>query len=56
MKQKLLLEENETRNFTWPSLCILYQKYSFGDKVLGGGWITKTINNYFIHIINSFKL
>jgi tRNA-uridine 2-sulfurtransferase len=26
--------------------CVFYSKNKFGDKVLGGGWITKTINNY----------
>ena len=25
--------------------CVFYSKDSFGDKVLGGGWIDKTINN-----------
>jgi len=26
--------------------CVFYSKNEFGDKVLGGGWITKAINNY----------
>ena len=26
--------------------CVFYSKDEVGDKVLGGGWITKTINNY----------
>tara|TARA_B100000029_G_C17463273_1_gene919291 strand:+ start:18 stop:1160 length:1143 start_codon:yes stop_codon:yes gene_type:complete len=26
--------------------CVFYSKNNFGDKVLGGGWITKTINKY----------
>jgi len=26
--------------------CVFYSKNKFGDKVLGGGWIIKTINNY----------
>ena len=26
--------------------CVFYSKNKFGDKVLGGGWIAKTINNY----------
>ena len=26
--------------------CVLYSKNKFGDKVLGGGWITQTINKY----------
>jgi len=27
--------------------CVFYSKNQFGDKVLGGGWIVKTDNNYF---------
>ena len=26
--------------------CVFYSKNSIGDKILGGGWITKTINKY----------
>ena len=26
--------------------CVFYSKDDFGDKVLGGGWINKTFNNY----------
>ena len=26
--------------------CVFYSKNKFGDKVLGGGWITKTEKNY----------
>ena len=26
--------------------CVFYSKKKLGDKVLGGGWIAKTINNY----------
>tara|TARA_Y100000590_G_C15693981_1_gene1004455 strand:+ start:1070 stop:2218 length:1149 start_codon:yes stop_codon:yes gene_type:complete len=26
--------------------CVFYSKNNFGDKVLGGGWITKTVNKY----------
>ena len=26
--------------------CVFYSKNEFGDKVLGGGWISKAINNY----------
>ena len=26
--------------------CVFYSKDEFGDKVLGGGWIDKTLNNY----------
>jgi len=27
--------------------CVFYTKNQLGDKVLGGGWIVKTDNNYF---------
>ena len=26
--------------------CVFYSKNKIGDKVLGGGWITRTFNNY----------
>ena len=26
--------------------CVFYSKDKIGDKVLGGGWITKTVNKY----------
>ena len=26
--------------------CVFYLKNKFGDKVMGGGWISKTINNF----------
>ena len=26
--------------------CVFYSKNKLGDKVLGGGWITKTVNKY----------
>ena len=26
--------------------CVFYLKNNFGDKVLGGGWIVKAVNNY----------
>ena len=26
--------------------CVFYSKNKFGDKVLGGGWIVRTKNNY----------
>tara|TARA_Y100000590_G_C15720729_1_gene1013453 strand:+ start:1967 stop:3115 length:1149 start_codon:yes stop_codon:yes gene_type:complete len=26
--------------------CVFYSKNKLGDKVLGGGWITRTVNNY----------
>jgi len=26
--------------------CVFYSTNSIGDKVLGGGWITRTVNNF----------
>ena len=42
---EVILEENEL-GISPGQACVFYSKNSFGDKVLGGGWITKTINNY----------
>ena len=39
------LEENET-GISPGQACVFYLKNKFGDKVLGGGWITRTINKY----------
>ena len=39
------LEENET-GISPGQACVFYAKNSFGDKVLGGGWISRAINNY----------
>ena len=39
------LEENET-GISPGHACVFYSKNKFGDKVLGGGWIMKTINKY----------
>ena len=39
------LEENET-GIAPGQACVFYSKNKFGDKVLGGGWITRTINKY----------
>ena len=39
------LEENET-GVSPGQACVFYSKNKFGDKVLGGGWIMKTINKY----------
>ena len=39
------LAENET-GISPGQACVFYSKNKYGDKVLGGGWITKTINNY----------
>ena len=35
--------------------CVFYSKNEFGDKVLGGGWITNR-KKLFIHMINIFEL
>jgi len=39
------LEEDET-GISPGQACVFYSKNKFGDKVLGGGWIVKTENNY----------
>ena len=39
------LEENEI-GISPGQACVFYSKNRFGDKVLGGGWISKTVNNY----------
>ena len=39
------LEENET-GISPGQACVFYSKNKFGDKVLGGGWIMKTVNKY----------
>ena len=39
------LEENET-GISPGQACVFYSKNKIGDKVLGGGWITRVINNY----------
>jgi len=39
------LEENET-GISPGQACVFYFKNNFGDKVLGGGWIDKTVNKY----------
>jgi len=39
------LKENET-GISPGQACVFYSKNKFGDKVLGGGWITKTVSNY----------
>ena len=39
------LEENET-GISPGQACVFYSKNKFGDKVLGGGWISSTFNNY----------
>ena len=39
------LKENEA-GISPGQACVFYSKDKIGDKVLGGGWITKTVNNY----------
>ena len=39
------LEENET-GVSPGQACVFYSKNKTGDKVLGGGWISRTVNNY----------
>ena len=39
------LEENET-GISPGQACVFYTKNNLGYKVLGGGWITKTVNKY----------
>ena len=39
------LKENEI-GISPGQACVFYSKDKFGDKVLGGGWITKTVNKY----------
>ena len=44
-KTEVRLDENET-GISPGQACVFYSKNNFGDKVLGGGWITRTINKY----------
>ena len=39
------LQENED-GISPGQACVFYSKNELGDKVLGGGWISKTVNNY----------
>ena len=39
------LKETET-GISPGQACVFYSKNQLGDKVLGGGWISKTVNNY----------
>ena len=39
------LEENE-KGVSPGQACVLYEKNDLGDKVLGGGWISKADNKY----------
>ena len=42
---EISLEENET-GISPGQACVFYSKSKIGDKVLGGGWIAKTVNKY----------
>ena len=42
---EVILEEEEA-GISPGQACVFYSKNKFGDKVLGGGWIIKTDNNY----------
>ena len=42
---EIYLEENET-GISPGQACVFYSKGKIGDKVLGGGWIAKTVNKY----------
>ena len=44
-KAEVNLEEDET-GISPGQACVFYSKNKLGDKVLGGGWITKTVNKY----------
>ena len=44
-KTEVNLEENEI-GISPGQACVFYSKNKFGDKVLGGGWISSTVNNY----------
>jgi len=44
-KTEINLDENEI-GISPGQACVFYSKSNFGDKVLGGGWIMKTVNNY----------
>ncbi len=44
-KAEVNLEEKE-EGISPGQACVFYSKNKFGDKVLGGGWITKTVNKY----------
>ena len=44
-KAEVNLEENES-GISPGQACVFYSKNKFGDKVLGGGWITRTVNKY----------
>ena len=54
IKAKILMDKTEAEvdlyedeiGISPGQACVFYSKNKFGDKVLGGGWITKTVNKY----------
>ena len=42
---EISLKENET-GVSPGQACVFYAKNNIGDKVLGGGWISRTVNNF----------
>tara|TARA_Y100000590_G_scaffold468847_1_gene653438 strand:- start:1351 stop:2499 length:1149 start_codon:yes stop_codon:yes gene_type:complete len=42
---EVILDEDEM-GISPGQACVFYSKNRFGDKVLGGGWISKTVNKY----------
>ena len=45
LEAEVKLEENET-GISPGQACVFYERNEVGDKVLGGGWIARAINNY----------
>ena len=54
-KAEVNLEEDEI-GISPGQACVFYSKNKLGDKVLGGGWITKTVNKYLSTWLTSLKL
>jgi len=54
IKSKILIKDNEAEvdlnedeiGISPGQACVFYSKNKFGDKVLGGGWIVRTVNKY----------
>ena len=44
-KAEVSLKEDEA-GISPGQACVFYSKNKFGDKVLGGGWIARTVNKY----------
>ena len=42
---EVILQENE-KGISSGQACVFYYKNTYGDKVLGGGWIVRTVNKY----------